>query len=199
MWKWFLSFFIRTSEDKKLPEDVGDASDIYSLKERCIYRYCKGDFDADGKPIITYADPLVLWKKLMEKGPELIARMKVAFSESKGNIKSHSELVKQIQEAFEVKPYEEGGLTQPETIDLLNHFMVYMGRLKKNSSDYPTGPEEGTSGTSVSPSPDSPPTPNTSDSASTTNEPSTEVPPLSPSEQASPSEQSSPESTTSGQ
>jgi hypothetical protein len=128
---------------------------------------------------------MAMWKRLMDNGPELSVRIKVAFSESSGNMKAHTELVKQIRDVFNVKPFEQGGLTEVETIDLLNHFLIYVGSIKKNSSGYPTPPEEGTSGTSDSPSDDCPPTPNGSGCPSTGSGPSSEALEPSPSEQES--------------
>lgn len=160
--------------------EATDVTEIYSVTQRNIYCY----FDGNKK---VYCDPIALWKRLMDNGPELSIKIKVAFSQSKGNIQAHTQLVEQVREAFGVKPFRVNpdgtseGLTEVETVDLLNHFLTYVGGVKKNSSGSPTTQGEGTSHTSEPPSEGSPPTENGSDSGSTGSGPSSDTPGPSPS------------------
>lgn len=194
MLKWIKGWFTEKQEQPvqtpaPVTTDITDVGNLYSLQERSIYGYFRGEKDTNDEPVIVWTDPLAMWKKLMEHGPELSVRMKVAFSPSKGNVQAHTELVKQIRDAFGIKPFEEGGLTEAECVYLLDHFLTYIGTIKKNSSEPPTPPEEETSPTSVSPSEDFPITKSGSDLNSTTNEGGCDTQALSPSAPESPSEQ----------
>ncbi len=152
-------------------------AEIYKMRERRIYIYVTGE-DAKGEPELVYADPMVLYKKVMEIGAELSTNLKVARSISKDASMMHTEAIEQIRTIFGVKPYvkDQGGLTEPETLDLLYDFLAYADELKKNMSNTPTPPME-TSEPSASSSAESPPTPNSSESGST----APETPPEGPS------------------
>ncbi len=101
--------------------------DIYRLDERMIYRYFDGQKE-------VAADPQVIYKRMANIGPELSVNIKVANSQHKDAGKAHNNLVAQIRGVFQVKPLDEGGLTELETAQLLDHFMIYIDELKKKSN-----------------------------------------------------------------
>lgn len=158
--------------------------DLYCPRHRYIYGYF------DGKDVVM-ADPMVLYKKVMARGPDIAVHMKVAASRSKDAAKAHESMLRNIREVFVIKPFDEGGLTESETVELLEHFMAYCEDVKKNSNQLSTslGGTSPFTGTVSSASPEEsssgdPPTKNSSDSGSTENACSTESPPPSPSESA---------------
>jgi hypothetical protein len=177
---WIKSFF----QPKKQDFDYS----TYKPEEQLIYSYW------NGKDQIK-ADPLVLYKRMLDIRPELNADLKCAGSPLKDASKFHDEAVKKINKIFDIKPYSEGGLTQIDTMDLFNHFLIFTEGVKKNGSQTQTSQKE-ISPTTKSLSEESPPIQNTSDSGSTEKEPVTEkqMPSQQPSE--SPSASVPPETTT---
>ena len=174
MWTWIKDWFIN-----KRPSAVDDVSTAYKPAERVIYRYW------DGKETVA-ADPMVLFKGIMAAGADLFIDLKVAMSPSKDASKALDNSVRKVRGIFKVKPFEEGGLTEAETMALLDHFLAYVDGLKKNSRTYPTS----SMATSVPSGPSADggqPTPNSSDSGSTATAPPTVEPTTSPSGPASPS------------
>jgi hypothetical protein len=147
--------------------------DAYHPGERQIYRYF------DGQKWIA-EDPMVLYERFSEEAPSIAIDVKVAYSIHPDNNKKYKELIGRIQKIFSLKPFAEGGLGQAEAADLLDHFLAYCERLKKNSRPSPT-PAAGTSGPTEPTSGASPATPNTSASGSTPSGPSTGPPAPSPS------------------
>ncbi|MDE2098090.1 MAG: hypothetical protein KGL39_12625 [Patescibacteria group bacterium] len=145
-----------------------DPYDLYKPGERLIYHYY------DGIKTVS-ADPLRLYRQMMDVGPELSVEIKVSRSASKDASKAHVDAIKHIRSIFDIKPYEEGGLTEVECLQLLDHFWIYTGHLKKNSSPSPTS-VEATLATSASTSGGSPPTSNMQACGSTANGPSTAPP-----------------------
>jgi hypothetical protein len=152
--------------------------DVYKPTERLLYSYF------DGTKMVK-ADPLVLYKKMMDIGPELSINIKISSSPMKEAGKAYADMVEQIRGIFGIKILEEGGLTELETAALLDHFLVYCDTVKKNSRFSPI------SSTSSEAAPvssvDDQPTPSFSDSGSTASAPITAAPPSWPQEPASPS------------
>ena len=144
------------------------SDDVYSPRERLIYSY------SDGTQVVR-ADPLTLWKRMMEVGPELSIDMRVAHSPSKDAVKAHGSALEKIRRIFAVRSWEEGGLSQLETFELLNHFMEWVGEQKKNGSSAPTS-AAATWAPSAPSSDANPPTPSSSGSISTDDGPSTSEP-----------------------
>lgn len=177
--RWVLSLFVIRP------------SGTFRPKERMIYVYFDGRKDVK-------ADPMILYRRLMDRRMELSSDIKAAFSGSpKFAAKAYTKMIDNIREIFQVKPLDEGGLTEPEAGDLLAHFMDWTEDLKKNSRMFPT-PATETQAPSESSLEGDQPTPNTSVSGSTASAPSTEEPPPSPSEPPSPSGPSTPVLNTSG-
>lgn len=154
VFRWILSIFKRSSEQ--------DRFDIYSPKQRRIYSYFNGE-----KMVVV--DPMHQYKAVMEKGPDIAIDLKVSNSISKDANKSHENLIKTVRGIFNVKPLAEGGLTDLEAIELLDHFLVYCGEIKKkqNLSVMSWNPSGVSQTTSVS---ENPPILNSLDSGSTGNE-----------------------------
>ncbi|MDO8671340.1 MAG: hypothetical protein Q7O66_07900, partial [Dehalococcoidia bacterium] len=107
---------------------------IYNPGERLIYCYF------DGKTT-RQADPLVLFKKQRQVWPELSTDLKVATSQllgDKDTIPAHQRAVGLMRWIFDVKNFDDGGLTDSEIEDLLYHFLEYSDILKKDSPPSPT-------------------------------------------------------------
>lgn len=116
LWKWFAK---------------REQMDLYSPRERFIYRYL------DGKTEVA-ADPAVLYRRMMDVGPELSADITVGQSPSKRWREAQENGIRKIRGIFSVKPFEEGGLTEGELYGLLDHFIQYCETVKKNSPPSPT-------------------------------------------------------------
>lgn len=167
MFSWLVSLF-----GKKPKDDFN----VYKEKERLIYTYWDGEK-------VNKADPMVLYRKLVAKGPELEADMLAAKTTSKFAVEGHMRMIATLRGVFAVKPFEEGGLTEQETLSLYDHFMDYCGVVKKNGSPSSTSAPETSPATSPATPPSSEgssapsqPTPNTSASGSTEGESSTRPP-----------------------
>ncbi len=174
---------------KKAPtsfnEELYDRYDVYLPRERLIYSYF------NGKELIN-ADPMVLYKKVAAKGEMLNADITASnVPQSKFAGPARERLIKSIQEIFGVKPLEEGGLTELETTELLDSFMVFCEAVKKNSSPTQTQAEETWPSTAL-PSKEGKdqPTSKPSDSGSTESESTSNHKPPSPSEPCQPSDSS---------
>lgn len=182
LWQWLRALWgpplPLSPEEKGIPGLV----DHYTPQERRIYAYFDGEKT-------RRVDPLVLWRKVMEKYEDFKVEVKVAFSPSKDAAAAWQQAVGRIRLMFDVKPWDEAtgaGLTEDECFDLIDHFTAYMDALKKGSSPMQTSAEE-TSGVTASTSAANPPTSNTSASGPTANAPSTATPELSTTEPPLPS------------
>ena len=120
-----------------------DPFDAYQPGERLIYKYF------DGTKMVR-ADPLVLYKWYAFHGPELLVDLKVSGSPSKDANSAHTSAVAKIREMFEVKTLKEGGLSDFEVMDLLDHFLYYCDHIKKKSNRLrtPSTPSAASNGTS---------------------------------------------------
>lgn len=161
---------------KSKPRETGD---VYKPHERLIYRYW------NGKEIIL-ADPLILYKRVMEVGPSISIDFKGAVSPLKKAPQYHDSLVATVRKVFSINSLADGGLTESESLDLLDHFLTYVESLQKKTSTSVILPTA-TSASSDSSSADSQPTPNTAASGSTGSESVTVGRTPSPTEQESPS------------
>ncbi len=168
---WLKSWFVKGPEG---------GFEVYHPGERAIYSYF------DGAKMVR-ADPVVLYKELMAVRGDLWQDSKVAHStlvKAEDAKRAHDSLIGTIRGIFKVKPLEEGGLTESEAYSLMDHFLSYTDRVKKNSNPSPT-PSTPT-GDSSSTSAEGPTTPPSSDSGSTENGSSSAAPGPSPSASASP-------------
>lgn len=160
-----------------------DEVEVYRPKERMIYAYFDGEKEVK-------ADPLALFKKVAAVGPELSVSLKVSRSLSKDAAKASDEADASIRQLFGVKPFGEGGLTEVECLQLLDHFMAYCDDLKKKGSPSPTSSTP--TGASPSTSDGAPTTQTSSPSGSTNGAPSTGAPTPSPTGAGSASGSSTP-------
>lgn len=175
VFNWIRSLFRRQS----------DPFDVYSPQERLIYTFW------NGKERIK-ADPIVLYKRVMARGPELSVHIKVSVSPSKNAVTAHENMLEIIRGVFLI-PKPAGGsplscedtLTEVELLTLFDHFMLYAERLKKKSNLFVTSSSN--TADSAPTSPERPPTPSTAGSGSTGNGQPTDGPMPSPTERASPS------------
>lgn len=162
--------------------------DVYHPRERMIYTYF------DGKKEVK-VDPLILYKKVLQNRAEISINSSVANSASKDNQKAQEDLLQNIRDIFNLKPLAEGGLTEIETLGVLDHFLIYTETIKKNSSLLQTSSTYTAASTPTSEG-DAQPTSNSSDSGSIASAPATASPPMSPTASVSPLASSPPDSTT---
>lgn len=102
----------------------------YSAKRRKIYTYWNGK-------AYVQADPMELAKKLFQVGQALSIDMKIAaFPNYPAAPSAHDSMVATIRELFDLVPLPEGGLSESESVDLLNHFLIYLGMMKKTYEAY---------------------------------------------------------------
>lgn len=110
-----------------------DVHNVYQPKERLIYSYW------DGKDT-RKADPMILYRKVMDDRASLSANMTAATTESKFAPQAYKDMLVTIRKIFEVEPLDKGGLTEAETCALLDHFMTYVDELKKSTDLPPISP-----------------------------------------------------------
>lgn len=173
LWQWLISWFVR------------DSFEVYKPSERLIYKYWDG-----GQ--IVHADPMVIYKRLMEVKGDLEGDLAVAESQHSDAPKCQEMALAKLRKIFDLVPLTtdgKNGLTTTETLALFDHFMTFCGRLKKNLSSTRT-PAVETSAVSVTSLAKSPPTPKPSVSGSIDNGQSIEKPTLSVSGPLSLSDQS---------
>lgn len=170
----------KAKERPPMPEGL----DCYKPSERLIYKYWDGEKE-------VLADPIVLYRRIMSKAAELDADMSAAkFPGFEKAEEAHASLVSKLQKLFKVRPMAEGGLTDTQLEELLDHFLAYCDWLKKKPLTTPTCVGE-TSASSDSSSVENPATTNMSASGSTESEPSTALPTPLPSDTPLPTAQSS--------
>lgn len=168
MFSWF---------KKKNKIEKTETFDVYKPNERMIYVYWDGEKEIK-------SDPLTLYKRVMDSGPEMSVNLKVSSSPSKDASVHHDCLVKKVREIFKLKSLDDGGLTEMEAIGLLDHFLSYCAAIKKNSSQ--SAMLSNPTVDSTNSSPENQPISNSSDSGYVNNEVSTEKQEQSPMEQESP-------------
>lgn len=170
--------------------------DLYLPSERRIYSFF------DGYKTL-HADPMVLYKRIMDVGPELSVMVKVANSAHKDARSEYDKLITRLREIFNLKTpdafaMDKGGLNEEAVMELFDHFMTYIGLQKKSLKTPPTSPM-------VTPPPFSPsldasqPTQSGLASGLTEDAYSTAEPVLSPTAVPLPSDSLSPTSVSSGQ
>ncbi len=138
-----------------------DNPSVYKPRELLIYEYFTGEK-------MVKADPMVVWKKIMAVGPELDIDIKLSKSAHTDAPKGHESVIKKIRSIFDLKPFEEGGLPETETAELLDHFMIFCASVQKKTNGSPT-PAEATSVSTASSPTASPPISKPLDSGSIAN------------------------------
>ena len=115
---------------------VRKRTDLYSPTERLIFRY------HDGTKIIR-ADPLELYKKVMDVAPDLDIAIKLANSLHSDAKKGQEEAIATINGIFGLRPLDqEGGVTGIETMGIYDRFWEFCDSIKKNSRVNPTSAVE---------------------------------------------------------
>lgn len=114
MFQWLINLFSKREFDG------------YRPKERLIYPYF------DGEKMVN-ADPMDLYCRLAEKAGDLDADLQIAYSPSKDRFKAREKMYERIRSIFDLKPHKEGGLTKGECEALLENFISWCNKLKKNS------------------------------------------------------------------
>lgn len=157
----------------------GGRPDLYRPRERLIYSYHTGER-------VVRADPLVLYRRVMDEGPELAVDIKVSQSPMAGAGAAQGAVAARVRRMFGLKPLADGGLGEVECVELLDHFLEYCSGVKKNTGPTPTS----AAATSAPTAPSwaaAPPTPPTSASGSTASASPPAGPAPSPSGPPSPS------------
>lgn len=123
-----------------------DSFDVYEPGARRIYSYF------DGEKVVA-ADPMVLWRNLMEVRGDLSAHLSLAFApmDSKDKPQAYAKAAALSRKIFSVREFHEGGLTEAEAVNLVQHFWRYCDGVKKNSPPSPSW----SAATSAAPAPTS--------------------------------------------
>ena len=122
-----------TEEPKK---DSLDDLAIFHVDDMQIYVYHNGSE-------VIKADPMTLFKRVSERMSEIQADIQLicmpAMKGWENKIdEAYQHALKCIREVYNVKPLEEGGLTEQKTFELHNHFLRFVFDVKKNSSQSQT-------------------------------------------------------------
>lgn len=118
-WVWMKAWFVKES------------TELYTPKERQIYKYWNGTRD-------VYADPMALYRRFMDIKGDLSVDISVANSELKDAPKAYDSMVNRIRKIFSLAPLEDGleatkTLTDEEAMAEFDKFMDYCeGTVKKN-------------------------------------------------------------------
>lgn len=101
-------------------------------RTRAIFRYWDGQ-------AMRSADPITLWRAI-KAHPQFNLERDPLMHDA-GDDESTVICLNATRDIFGVKPVEEGGLTETETIDLLGSYFDWINAVKKNISTSPTLPE----------------------------------------------------------
>ena len=132
---WFNGFKTETPKpevEKPVPEKVEEEGyvDCYEPEERHIYSYFDGTK-------VRKVDPMLLYKAKRRKWTDITIAWKLAGSISSQAMKGQENLILLIRQVFDVKPLDEGGLTEVECVELLTHFVKYCDELQKKTPLFP--------------------------------------------------------------
>ncbi len=132
MFKWLFSLFKRNKIDYGL----------YKPPDRLIYKFWNGEK-------LVEADPQVIFKRIMDHGPELQVDLRHGRLPLPGAKESHDRALQTIRDAFGIKAPPKDNpldcsitLTELEVEELLDHFLYFCENLKKNTNPPPTSPME---------------------------------------------------------
>lgn len=192
MFGWLTGWFRRPSPDR-----VGDDVLCYAPEQRMIYRHYAGT-TPDGRKVIVAKDPMALWKRFHPRSQAISINLRVSLSPSKAAPEMHEKLMEDLRHVFEVPKYEDGGLTELELSQLLDHYLSFIAHLKKKANSSRTVSGETSPGTPTS-ADEGPTTEPSSGTGSTATGPCTDSPTPSPSGPASPTAPSPPDSTSGAQ
>lgn len=112
MLNWLKSLFSKKGTNTK------GAYDVYYPTDRLVYSYWNGSE-------LIKVDPLTLYKRFIKRGPEIDKLRSKALEQTEEGVKAHSDLLVILRELFNLKPMEEGGLSEIETLEAFDHFFTY--------------------------------------------------------------------------
>lgn len=92
--------------------------------ERQIFHFWNGFADCSADPILIY--------RYLESDPDFDRETHLDQA-GKGDMAAWEISVKAVRRAFAVEPYDEGGLTELECLDLLGDFYTYLESLQKKT------------------------------------------------------------------
>lgn len=95
----------------------------YSASDRLVYAYFNGR-------VLVKVDPKVIYKKVMDIGPELSVDLRVSESISRDAKVAHASLIQKIRSIFDLASSQDNGLTETEAVELFGHFMGYISALR---------------------------------------------------------------------
>lgn len=149
LWHWLLAW-LRPADRERY--------DLYYPQKRLIFHYFNGTATVP-------ADPMTLYRKLVEQGVDMAKNLHAfhAATNERAALTAHDELVKQVNAAFNLKPFEEGGVTSIETLAIWDQFLKFIGwaggLLPGDAGNAVPPPAEAASVAQEEPQPNSPPEP----------------------------------------
>lgn len=106
----------------------------FKPKERLIYSYWDGQRQRQG-------DPLALVRSLTSvDGVSLDIDAKLAAGSTPDAPKAMGRLIDAVRTVFGVKPLDDGGLTEAETLALLYHFLEFIQEVQADALPLPKSP-----------------------------------------------------------
>ena len=130
MFRWLKNLLTPKEVEIPVEEDLED-DEIYKPKDRLIFKYF------DGEKIVS-ADPMVVYRRMLDVSVDLNVDMTVATSASKDAPSSYQKMIEKLRKIFQVKPLELGGLTENETFLVYINFSNFCDFVKKNSKNVQT-------------------------------------------------------------
>lgn len=127
MFRWLKNLLTPREEIIPVEEDLDD-DEIYKPKDRLIFKYF------DGEKIVS-ADPMVVYRRMIDVSIDLNADITIATSPSKAAPEAYQKMVEKLRKIFQVKPLELGGLTENETFLVYINFSNFCDFVKKNSKN----------------------------------------------------------------
>lgn len=94
-------------------------------KQRNIYRYFNG-------VKVVASDPMEIYRAIMDVAGDLEGDIQVAFSafKLKGAAEAHNNMIAKLHSIFKINHLKDGGLTDMECVDLLNHFLDFCNKIR---------------------------------------------------------------------
>ncbi len=113
--------------------EIAEDLTVFQAKNLRIYTYFNGTE-------MVKADPMVLFKKWMERAGDLDGDFAIIRVGQMGADEAYEKALGRIRAIFDIKPLVDGGLDEDSTFDLFYHFIRYIEEVKKNLKSLPTSP-----------------------------------------------------------
>lgn len=132
---------------KKVFGKRGIGEDYYTPEERLIYCFWDGTDGHSWQKPNRRIDPLPLYRKILEKRLEIIADFKALEFPDQTQFAdpARERLVKTVRQLFGIRPLiddmdipPEGSLRAAECLALLDDFLIFTERVKKNLPEFAT-------------------------------------------------------------